>query len=134
MNALPQIRHLPTTVALGLAGTLLLLIGTSIVLSPVAYQAGMGVALPEAPTLLSDLRAMGGGLVGVGLLVLAGALRPALAESAARAGGVVYLSYGLSRLVSLGLDGWPSEVLIGSTAIELVVGSVLIGVARLGGR
>ncbi|MEL6189904.1 MAG: DUF4345 family protein, partial [Myxococcota bacterium] len=100
--------------ALAVSGSILLAVGGSIFLGPLAYQAGMGVELPTDPTLLSDLRAMGGGLLGFGILLWAGALQRRWGLAAACAGAVLYLSYGLSRLFSIALDGLPSEVLVGS--------------------
>lgn len=117
------------TVALGLSGGLLVLIGASILTAPLAYQAGMGVTLPAEPTLLSDLRAMGGGLLALGLLLIAGARSAALRTAAAVAGATLYLSYGLSRLLSMGVDGLPDDTLIVSAGIELVVGGALALVA-----
>ena len=45
---------------------------------------------------------------------------PAAAGSIGLA-ALIYGTYGLSRLVSMGLDGAPSESIVAATAIELVV-------------
>lgn len=115
-----------TRSALIVSGLILLAVGIPILVGPLAYQAGMGVSLPDDPTLLSDLRAMGGSLIGFGLLLVSSATwAQRLARGAAIAGAVLYLSYGLSRLLSMALDGLPTDVLIGSAAIELFVGGLL---------
>lgn len=116
--------------ALAVSGLVLLAVGVPILLGPLAYQAGMGVALPNDPTLLSDLRAMAGSLIGFGLLLVAGARwSRRFGHGAAIGGAVLYLSYGLGRLLSMAVDGLPSGALIGSAAIELLVGGVLALVA-----
>lgn len=123
MNAHPLTRSGRTTLIL--AGIILLLVGVPIVLGPLAYQASMGVVLPDDPTLLSDLRAMGGSLLGFGLL-LVGSARGPHARHAALAGAVLFLSYGTSRLLSMALDGLPTGTLVGSAAIELLIGAALV--------
>lgn len=110
-----------------LAGVILLLVGVPILLGPLAYQASMGVVLPNDPTLLSDLRAMGGSLLGFGLLLVVSARGPH-ARHAALAGAVLFLSYGSSRLLSMALDGLPTSTLVGSAAIELLIGAGLSAV------
>ena len=117
---------------LGLSGAVLLAIGASILLAPVAYQANMGVELPQEPTLLSDMRAMGGGLIGIGLLILIGALWRPMSALAAIAGAVLYVSYGLARVLSMIVDGIPADTLVGSAGVELLVGSVLTGIVLWG--
>lgn len=117
---------------LGLSGVVLLAIGASILLAPVAYQANMGVELPHEPTLLSDMRAMGGGLMGIGLLILVGALWRPLSAFAAIAGAVLYGSYGLARVLSMLVDGLPSDTLVGSAALELLIGSISTAIVLWG--
>lgn len=114
-----------STVGLGMSGALLLYIGASILLGPLAYQADMGVVLPRDPTLLSDLRAMGGSLLGAGLLLVVGARWAALRAAAAVAGATLYLSYGLSRVLSVVVDGPPADALLIAAGIELAVGGLL---------
>ncbi|EDM77673.1 hypothetical protein PPSIR1_14010 [Plesiocystis pacifica SIR-1] len=113
-------------------GLALLGVGLSIFLAPLTYQANMGVELPAEATLLSDMRAMAGSLIGVGALLLAGARWVSLTLPAALAGAVLYLSYGLSRLVSMAVDGLPDATLIASTIIELTLGTLLAVERRRG--
>ncbi len=128
----PQYSPPRSTVARGitaLGGLILLAVGLPIFLAPLAYQAGMGVTLPDDPTLLSDMRAMAGSLIGFGLLLLAGAGWRRLGPPAVLAGAVLFTSYGLSRLISLVVDGLPSGALIGGAAVELLVGGTLSAIA-----
>ena len=120
--------------ALALSGLILLAVGLSVVRDPLAYQADLGVLLPDDPTLLSDLRAMGGSLLGFAVLLFAGASSSRLGPSAALAGAVLFSSYGLARVASMIVDGLPATALIGAAAIELVVGLTLGVLASRGVR
>ena len=77
-------------------------------------------------SLLSELKAPAGLLVITGSLMIVGSARSRLAKAALTLGGLVYGSYGLSRIFSLILDGWPSQALIIATAIELVLAVFLL--------
>ncbi len=128
-HTLPRPLSLTSRWTLAGAGLVLLLVGTPIFMDPLAYERGVGVLLPEDPTLLSDLRAMAASILATGLLLLAGANWQRLGPTAAIAGAMLYLSYGLSRLVTMIVDGLPAAALMGATALELVIGSLLAVVA-----
>lgn len=49
---------------------------------------------------------------------------------AAPAGAIVFLTYGLSRLVAMSVDGMPVTSLVVAAAFELIVGVALVLVAR----
>lgn len=116
--------------SLSLAAGILLAVGLPIFADPLGYQAQLGVVLPHEATLLSDMRAQAGALLGMALLMLAGAwLRPHLARGAALAGAVFYLSYGLARLVSMVADGLPAPTLSAAAGLELLVGALLATIA-----
>lgn len=126
-NTLPLARSARWT--LGAAGLILLFVGTPIFFDPLAYERGVGVFLPEDPTLLSDLRAMAASILAVGLLLLAGAFWRRLGSTAATTGALLYMSYGLSRLVTMVVDGLPAAALMGATVLELVIGGLLTAIA-----
>ena len=99
-------------------------IGAAILTAPEAFYASHGVILGADPTLLSEIRAPGGALLVMGLLMLAGVFVAELKLVSLLVAEVVYLSYGLSRLVSMAIDGWPDGGLIQAAAIELTIGSI----------
>ena len=39
---------------------------------------------------------------------------------------VVYLSYGLSRILSIALDGMPHSGMVGAAGIEIVIGGICL--------
>ena len=104
------------------SGLVAVVIGATILLAPESLHASYGTELGAAPSLLSEIRAPGGALLAAGLLVLAGAFVTRLSFAALAVAATVYLSYGLSRLVSMALDGVPDSGLVAATVIELVLG------------
>ncbi len=99
-------------------------IGGAILFEPVAFHATSGITVPADKSLLSELRAAGGALLAVGLVVVLGAFVARLTFTALTFATVLYLSYGASRVTSMILDGLPSSTLLAVTAFELGVGLV----------
>ena len=109
-------------ILLGASGVILLLVGAATLLQPHAFFASEGIRLGNAPGLLSEIRAPGGLLIGCAISILLGAFRQTLTQTPLMLSAIVYGSFGLSRLLSIGLDGLPSASLMGATAVELAIG------------
>ena len=58
--------------------------------------------------------------------MLAGVFRTELVGVSLTTASIVYLSYGLSRLLSMALDGLPHSGLISAAGIELAIGAVCL--------
>jgi len=86
-----------------LAGLLLLIIGSLILLMPQTFYASDGVLLGNNPSLLSEIRASGGMLAGGALVIFAGVVRPTVRSLAMTLSILIYGSFGLSRLLH---HGW----------------------------
>lgn len=110
-----------TALFLFISGLLLLIIGSTILLMPQTFYASDGVFLGNNPSLLSEIRASGGMLAGGALLIFAGVVRPMLRSLAMTLSILIYGSFGLSRLLSLTIDGMPSNNLLVATVVELTV-------------
>ena len=89
-----------------------------------AFFASNAVNLGTDPNLLSEVRAPGGLLLDSGIVMICGAIMKSLLRAALLTGVVVFSMYGVSRLVSILLDGMPSSSLIGALMIELIVGGI----------
>ena len=74
----------------------------------------------------------GGGLLGAGLFVIAGAGIGKLRFTAIVLTGVLNLSYGLGRLVSMTLDGVPHNILVSAMGGEFVIGMLCLAVLAFG--
>ena len=112
-------------VVLGLAGLLLLRVGLGLIFDPVRAVTEQGIVLPSASAATS-MRAVGGGFVGVGLLLLA----TLAAQRWTRSGLILLLTFAGSltagRLVGLALDGpAPFTLKVLKPEVVLVVLSTL---------
>ncbi len=105
-------------VACGIAG--------AIFVAPDAFYAGYGIDLGGDATLANELKAPAGVLLVSGLLMLAGVFRSALVVVSLATASTVYLAYGLSRVVSIAIDGIPHNAIVGAAVFELVVGAVCL--------
>jgi hypothetical protein len=114
------------SLALAVAGVSALGVGAAIVLAPHAFYAGYGVAIGSDPSLLSELRAPGAGLVAFGAVMLAGALRRAMREAATVAALCVFLGFPAGRLVGLAVDGVPSTGILAALIFELAVAALCL--------
>lgn len=113
-------------ITLGVSGLTALAIGACILLAPHAFYSGYGIALGQDPNLLSELRAPGAALAALGGLMLAGVARAALARVGLVCAFAVYLAFPGGRVVSLALDGMPSQGILGALAVELLLAGLLV--------
>ena len=105
-------------VAVGIAGTILF--------APEAFYAGYGIEIGGDVTLVNELKAPAGVLLAAGLLVFAGVFRTELVIVSLTTASVVYLSYGLSRILSMAMDGLPDDGLVSAAGIELGIGAACL--------
>ncbi len=99
-------------------------IAAMILLAPNAFYGSYGIDLGANVSLANELKAPAGALLLAGLLMMAGVFKsdfiiPSLATAAA-----VYLSYGLSRVLSMAIDGVPHSGLVSAAAIEVAIGAI----------
>lgn len=105
-----------------LSAVVLLLVGGMLSLAPEILYASSGQPLPETVMLRSDLRAGGVLLLASGLYVAAALLRSADLRTALQLSALIYLGYGMGRVLSIGFDGAPDAALLTVTAIEWALG------------
>lgn len=110
--------------SLVISGLILLVVGSLLLLDPALMHASNGVDLGRDPNLLSEVRAPGGALLALGALIVAGAFLPRITYTASLVAALVYGAYGLSRLVSMAIDGMPGSGLVITAGLELVIGAV----------
>jgi len=118
-------------IILSVSGLTAVGIGTAILIIPVPFYAANGIELGSDASLLNEIRAPGGALLTMGLLIFAGLVRAGFARVSMLIGAAIFLSYGLSRGVSIALDGWPDIALVEAAAIEIAIGTFcLFGALR----
>ena len=99
-------------------------VGAMIQISPADFYAMNHINIGTNLNLLSEIRAPAMALLSYGILILAGIFIPRLTFTATLLASMFYLSYGVARVVSMGIDGLPSESLITAAIIEIVLGLV----------
>lgn len=97
-------------------------VGLGMLGAPVSFHATTGIELGSNVSLLNEMRAAGGALLAAGLLILSGVVFNSMAYTATVITTVLYLAYGLSRIVSLIVDGQPDSAVYLVMALELIAG------------
>ena len=105
-----------------ISGLVAAAIGAGILFAPVAFYATYGIALGGNASLLNEIRAPGGALLVSGILIISGAFVKKLTFTAVVVSTLLYLSYGLSRVISIAIDGMPVEALVQAAVLEIVIG------------
>jgi hypothetical protein len=97
-------------------------VGIEILFMPVSFYASSGIHLGENISLLNEIRAPGGALLASGVLIILGAFWEKLEFTSIVLAALLYLSYGLSRMYSMAVDGAPAEILVYVAIAEIFVG------------
>jgi len=108
------------------SGLVALGIGATILLSPEAFYQTNGIQLGNNTSLINEIKAPAGALVVFGIFIMLGAFFKAFRFTSIVMSAALYLAYGLSRLLSISVDGMPSESLVQAAIIELVIGLVCV--------
>ena len=115
-----------TRIVLGISGSVALVIAGTILIAPETFYGSYGIEVASNPTLINELKAPAGMLLCAGLLMLGGIIRRSLSRFSLMTAAAVYLSYGLSRVLSILLDGMPDSGMVSAAAIELVIGAICL--------
>ena len=105
-----------------LAGLIAAIVGAGSLFMPIAFNANQGIVFGENVNQQNEIREAGGALLASGIFIMIGAFVVSLRFSAAILATLLYLSYSLSRGVSIMIDGMPSLELVQIAVFELVVG------------
>ncbi len=120
------------TVLLLVSGALLILVGTSIIVSPTDFYASNNIELGGNASLLNELKAPAGFLLAAGLFMIIAIFVRSKSQVALRLAALIYLSYAVTRSVSMVFDGVPASGLIMATAIEATIGLTCLLVLLIG--
>jgi hypothetical protein len=109
----------------GLSG---IAIGGALLFQPIAFEASAGIHLENDVNMLSEVRAPGGALLAGGVLIFIGAFIPTLTYTSVLLATLFFLSYGLSRILSMIIDGVPTTSLVMATLAEVIIGILSIAI------
>lgn len=113
-------------IVLGAAGIIAVAIGLALTFTPHGFYTGYGRDIGTDPIRLSELRAAGANLAGLGAVIAVGAALPALTRLSAALGTLVFWAFALGRGISLMLDGWPGNSIASAFVIELTLGALCL--------
>ncbi len=99
-------------------------IAATILFAPNAFYRDYGIDIGSNVSLANELKAPAGALLIAGLLMLAGVFRSEFAIPSLATATAIYLSYGLSRLLSMAIDGIPHSGLVGAAVVEIAIGVI----------
>ena len=111
---------------LAFSGLVAVAIAGAILMAPETFYGGYGIDVAGNPTLVNELKAPAGMLLSAGVLMFAGVFRPRCAAISLATATAVYLSYGLSRVLSIAVDGIPHDGMVGAAGIEIVIGAICL--------
>ena len=113
-----------TQIIVFISSLIALLIGGALLFTPISFEATANIVLPKDPSLLSEIRAYGGVIIASGVIIMRGVIKPAFMGVSLSICSIIYLSIGISRLVSLLVDGTPSDPIITATIVEFAIGFI----------
>ena len=111
---------------LGVSGFVAVGIASTILFAPEPFYGSYGIEVAGNATLANELKAPAGMLLIAGLAMFAGVFRRRFMRASLVTAAVVYLSYGLSRVLSMVLDGMPDSGMVGAAGIEILIGVVCL--------
>jgi hypothetical protein len=104
----------------------LLLFGAWRLFDPIGFANFGGFVLPDDAGVLSEVRAAGGAVAVSGAIVLVGAFRPKWSFVSIVLAAVIFVSFGVARLLGIAVDGPPPSGVIQGMVTELVFGTLAL--------
>ena len=117
---------------LAIAGLTAIAIGAFILVAPIAFYASFDLPLGSSPDLLSDVRAQAANLAALGVVMLAGIVRPEWSRVSVVVAFVVFLAFPLGRFVAIAADGLPSQSMLAALGFELAIAALCLVAFRPG--
>jgi hypothetical protein len=109
-----------------LSGVTAIAIATTILFAPELFYASYGIEVAGDAALKNELKAPAGLLLTGGGLILLGAFRSEWTTQSLVITAAIYLSYGLARFASFGLDGMPESGLFEAALFEIAIGGIAL--------
>jgi len=117
-------KYLAYKIVLCIAGIIAMGIGGAILISPIDFYASNQIDIGNNASLLSEIRAPAGALLACGILIISGVFVSKLTYTSLIVSSLVYLSYGISRIIGIGIDGMPGDSLVYAAVFEVFIGLV----------
>ncbi len=111
---------------LAVSGTVAVGIASTILFAPEAFYGSYGIEIAGNATLVNELKAPAGMLLIAGAAMFAGVFRRRFMRASLLTAAAVYPSYGLSRVLSMVLDGMPDSGMVGAAGVEILIGVICL--------
>ena len=111
-------------IILVISGLIGIIVGAGILLFPVQFNSMSNIDLGGQVNLLNEVRASGGSLLVIGVLIFLGAFISKLTYTSTVVSVLMYLAYGFSRILSIILDGMPVQDLVIVCVFEIIIGLI----------
>ncbi|MEM7186224.1 MAG: DUF4345 domain-containing protein [Bacteroidota bacterium] len=105
-----------------LSGLILTAVGGLTTFNPINVKANEGIEIAGNASALNDVRSFGMLLLATALLSFLGSFRSSIRKTASIITFLLFLSLGLGRLLSIILDGMPSDGIVKATGLEFILG------------
>ena len=112
----------PLRLLLGTGALVALMLALAILFTPTAFYASYGITIGSDIALLNEMKAPAGAILLAALVMAVGLLDPAWLGRALLVGALLYLGFGLGRVIALASDGLPPASLLAAMAVELLLG------------
>ncbi|UCH48167.1 MAG: DUF4345 domain-containing protein [Betaproteobacteria bacterium] len=119
------------TALLLVAGAVLIVVAMFILASPADFYASNNIELDANVNLLNELKAPAGLLLAAGVFMIGAIFVRSQADTALWLATLIYLSYAVSRSVSMAFDGIPAAGLVQAAALEGIIGLACLAVLTI---
>lgn len=109
-------------IILFILGASLIIMGSWRLINPISFFEYSGLILTNNAGLLNEARGTGGAIIGFGLLILFGAFNRKLAFTSTITAVILFLGFGIARVLSIAIDGNPGPDLVKGIVGEFVFG------------
>ena len=106
------------------SGLLLTVIGSLTTFNPINIKASEGIEIAGNASALNDVRSFGTLLLATAIFLIIGAFKNPIRKSAAISAPLLFLSLGIGRVLSILIDGMPSDGIVKATGLEIILGLV----------
>ena len=107
-----------------IVGLLMTLIGGLTTFNPINVKSNEGIEIAGNASALNDVRSFGMLLLASALLFFLGSFKNSVRKTASTAAFLLFLSVGAGRLLSIFLDGMPSDGMVKATVLEFILGAI----------
>ncbi|MCF2876440.1 MULTISPECIES: DUF4345 domain-containing protein [unclassified Tenacibaculum] len=112
-------------ITLALSGSLLLFVGIMRLSNPIkTYLKNSGVQLEEDANLLNEMRGVSGVMLLGGIIILLGTMVSELTFTSFVVAILIFLGFGIGRVLSIKFDGKPNKLIIQGLISEFILASL----------